>query len=70
MTVGLDPEAVMLCCARLYFVCILGIGRGIVTSVVGFIVLVRIGNVCHLFADVAWFLVYFVPAVLPFCWRW
>jgi hypothetical protein len=66
MDVGLDQGAVMLFGARLCFVCILGIGRGIVTGVIGFIVLVRIGNVCHLFADVAGFLVCFVPAVLLF----
>ena len=75
MDVGLDQGAVMLFGARLCFVCILGIGRGIVTGVIGFIVLVRIGDVCHLFSDVAGFLVCIVSAGLLFefvaaCWRW
>ncbi len=64
----------MLFGARLCFVCILGIGLGIVTGVIGFIVLVRISDVCHLFSDVAGFLVCFVSAVSLFefvsAWRW
>ena len=53
----------------------LGIGLGIVTGVIGFIVLVIIGDVCHLlFSDVAGFLVCFVSAVSLFefvsAWRW
>ncbi len=64
MDVGLDQGAVMLFGARLCLVCILGIGRGIVTGVIGFIVLVCIGDVRQLFADVAGFLVCFVLDVL------
>ncbi len=75
MDVGLDQGAVMLFGARLCVVCILGVGLCIVTGVNGFIVLVRIGDVCHLlFSDVAGFLACFVPAVLLLAlvsaWRW
>ncbi len=66
MDFDLDDWVFVLFDVRLRFVCILGISLDFVTVVIGFLVLVGVGDIYHLFSDVAGFLVCFASAVVLF----